>query len=93
MKTDAQGLDYDLLLQIQQSHLVIWRLRIIPALFEQVREFVLSQNREARDGQPKHRVYRGQDLIEILRQWPDLDAVYRPVVEPEPKPVSPSELI
>jgi len=92
VKVDAQGLDYETLLNIQKAHLAIWSLRIVPAMFAQVKEFVLSQNQEARESQPKHRVYRGQDLIEIIRQWPDLDAVYKPTLEPETK-VSPSDLI
>ncbi len=91
MKVDAQGHDYDHLLDIQKAHLLVWKLRIRAILFDQVEQFILSENREAREGQPKHRVYRGQDLIEILRQWPDLQDCYRPAAPPEP--ASPAELI
>ncbi len=91
MNTDRNGQTYKDVLDIQRAHLLVWKDRIRPQLFDQAEEFIVSQNREAPSANDKHRVYRGGDIIEILRQWPDLDAVYRPVVEP--KTVSPSELI
>jgi hypothetical protein len=74
---DRAGYDYNELVAMQREHLAIWQPRLRPALFDEVRAFVLSINRQAPRDEDKHRVYRGQDLIEIIRTWPDLSSAYK----------------
>lgn len=92
---DRRDYEYKDLLAAQKAHLLNWKLRLIPKIYDAVEEYVLRCNLEAGlDG--KHRVYRGQDLIEVIRQWPTLDISFEPVHPPEPEKsvsVNPSDLI
>jgi hypothetical protein len=77
--TDRTGMTYEELLKIQEQHLTIWSGRIEPTLFVDVQGYARSMNQEAKDATQKHRVFRGQDLIELFRTWPDINtAVYPP---------------
>lgn len=72
---DKFGLDYDELLAIQWEHLALWRERLKPKLFDEVSSYVKWANLPAGDS-GRHRVFRGQDLIEIIRLWPVLGEAY-----------------
>lgn len=63
--------DFQELLKIQNEHLDIWKERLKPALFAEVKEYAKSMNDESLG-----RVYRGQDLVEIIRTWPNLSPAY-----------------
>lgn len=67
---------YSELLAIQAKHLTIWESRLRPELFSAISSYVLSTNRESGD---RPTVYRGQDLIEIIRLWPDVGPTYPPL--------------
>lgn len=75
---DRAGYDYAELLAIQRDQLEHWRHRIRLPLFSDVRVYVIASNLEARKEGDKHRVYRGQDIVEIIRLWPDLGPAYEP---------------
>ena len=72
---DKNGHEFVALLATQDEHLDIWEARLRPWLFAEIRSYVKWANRESgADG--KHRVFRGQDLIEIIRTWPVLGDTY-----------------
>ncbi len=75
---DKNGYDYAELLAIQREHLAQWQPLLRPALFTEVKGYVLSTNHETFSTEEKHRVYRGQDLVEIIRTWPILSPAYEP---------------
>lgn len=75
---DRTGYDYAELVSIQRDHLALWQPRLRPALFNEVRDYALRTNREAQKDGDKHRVYRGQDLVELFRLWPDIGPAYEP---------------
>lgn len=59
-------------LKIQGEHLANWAAKLKPEIAQGVTEYVLSTNRP-------DRVFRGQDIIEIIRQWPDVQFPYPPI--------------
>lgn len=77
------------LVAIQAEHLAMWKGKLVPEVFAGVEKLCLSQNKEfllgprtgsmyphpTQAGQSM-RVWRGQDLIEIIRQWPTLKEPY-----------------
>ncbi len=73
---DRKGLSYETLLSIQTADLALWGSKCHAILIASVTEYVRSQNRCATQPEETHRVYRGQDLIEIIRQWPNLQSPY-----------------
>lgn len=89
---DRLNLEYADLLVVQKANLLNWKLRLIPKIFDAVEEYVLRCNLPA-GIEGKHRVYRGQDLIEVIRQWPNLDISFEPVNPPAPVSDNPSDLI
>jgi len=85
---DRAGYEYAELVAMQKEHLALWHSLLRPAIFSEVKDYVLATNHETFSSEQKHRVYRGQDLVEIIRTWPNLSPAY------EPKPVeSAAELI
>lgn len=59
-------------LAIQAEHLALWAKKV--RNFEPIRAYILAHNR------PGH-VWRGQDIIEIIREWPDIREPYPPIHE------------
>jgi hypothetical protein len=74
--TDRKGLSYETLVAVQTADLALWGSKCRPEVIQPVTEYVRSQNRCATQPEETHRVYRGQDLIEIIRQWPNLQSPY-----------------
>lgn len=79
MAKDRLGLEYSELLQIQGRHLTIWKERLKPAVFGPVADYVHAKNVEANGPEQKHQVFRGQDLIQIIMDWPELNPAYPPI--------------
>ena len=77
MTSPAQLL-YAEYLAIQREHLDLWATKLLPALASEVEAYVLACNRPAEEDSltNKPRVFRGQDLVEIILQWPHLDSCY-----------------
>jgi len=91
MSKDRNGLEYADLVKIQGQHLALWREKLKPALIGPVADYVVSKNTEANDPEQKHRVFRGQDLVQIIMDWPDINtAVYPPIHE---EPAAAADLI
>lgn len=66
--------DHQELLKIQAEHLALWKARLRPELYAEIEAYVRATNDEN-----TNRVYRGQDLIEIIREWPHLCPAFAPV--------------
>lgn len=79
---DRNGLDYDELLQVQNAQLALWGTKLREGLIQPIAEYVRRHNAPADSPEGKHRVYRGGDLIEIIRQWPELQSPYPPIINP-----------
>lgn len=74
---DRAGHDYKELLKFQDTHLSIWRERVLPHIMDDVEQYVREVNLCAKDSTEAHRVYRGQTIIELIRTWPRInEAVY-----------------
>ena len=76
---DRLGLEYDFLVHLQSVQLDLWGTKLKPGLIEAISAYVRSHNRPAATEDAPHQVYRGQDVIEIIRQWPDVQSPYPPV--------------
>lgn len=85
---DLHGLEYDELLAVQERHLALWRQRLLPFIVEGVTKYVLSHNQPAPTPDQKHCVLRGQDIIQVIMEWPNLSPAY-----PTNKVLAASELI
>ena len=74
---DKNGHDYHELLAIQKMQLQgIWSDRLVDKLYDDVTEYVLRHNEQANSPLTPHRVFRGQDLIQIIMDWPELKSCY-----------------
>jgi hypothetical protein len=69
---DFYGNEYEPLLVLQAKSLQLWSTKLQPALFAEVKNYVLSMNQP---GNP-HRVFRGWDIPAIAEKWPDLPPAY-----------------
>lgn len=86
---DKNGHDFRDLVAIQTVQLAVWDQRLKPAITQSVRDYVVACNRQANDDTKAHCVFRGQDLVQIILDWPELKDCY-------PKPAhaqSPSDFI
>jgi hypothetical protein len=72
---DRAGLEYDELLAIQTDHLAQWKRVILPALFAEVKRYILAQNRAA-GSEGRHQVFRGADIGRIILTWDNLGPEY-----------------
>lgn len=70
----SDNTEYSTKLEYQTKHLAMWETRLQPQLFADVKAYVLSKNDPATGN-----CYRGQDIVQIIMQWPDLSPVYPPV--------------
>lgn len=75
---DRTGFEYADLVAIQRTHLARWQEVLRPSIFAEVKEYVVASNQETFSAEGRHRVYRGQDLVEIIRLWPTLSDAYAP---------------
>lgn len=69
-------IDYEEALGFQTQHLKNWSSKLRPELFKQVSDYVISSNDE-----DKGRCYRGQDIVQIILEWPNLSPCYATPVE------------
>lgn len=84
---DKNGHDYAELLAIQTMQLQgIWSDRLVDKLYDEVSEYVRAHNEEANSPLTYHRVLRGQDLVQIIMDWPELKPCY-------PSPVAAEDVI
>ncbi len=79
---DARGYEYQELLDMQENHMRRWAEKLNPAMWAEIVPYLLSTNREATAPDEKHRVYRGQDLVQIIQDWPNPGFAYEPRVPP-----------
>lgn len=79
---DRSGHDFNALCQIQEQQLTAWSSRIVPSIFFPVRDYVRSHNTKAKACDQQHRVFRGQDLIELFLHWPKVKSPYPVPVNP-----------
>ena len=82
MSKDKHGHVYSDLIALQNMHFAIWQDRLVMPLLNDVVEYVRKHNRQANDDTQAHQVYRGQDLVQIIMDWPELKPCYPPAVEP-----------
>ncbi len=73
---DRHGHEYDILRTYQADQLRSWEARLQPKLHAEVSEYVLAQNKPADTENLSHQVFRGQDLIQIIMEWPNLGTYY-----------------
>ena len=58
-------------LGFQTQHLKNWESKLRSELFKEISDYVVSSNDEA-----KGRCYRGQDIVQIILEWPNLSPCY-----------------
>ncbi len=80
---DSQGHEYGDLLKFQHDHLVIWAEKLRPQLAREISEYVRKHNREANGPTQRHQVFRGQDIVQIVIDWPNLHPAYPPIKDDE----------
>ena len=80
---DRHGHDFNELVSIQKTQLANWTLRVKCEVIEPVSAYVAVTNLQASGPEGSHRVYRGQDLVQIIMDWPDLKPCYAPVIPAE----------
>ena len=74
---DKHGHDYEQLTAHQMLQLVLWEEKLKPEIADAVRVYCQTTNTEA-GVTGTHLVYRGQDLVQIIMDWPDLKPCYVP---------------
>lgn len=79
---DRNGYEYTELVDIQTDCLLLWKPKLRPDLFKAVHAYLDATNLPAPKAEDKHRVYRGQDLVQIILEWPDLSPAYAVVEKP-----------
>ena len=63
-------------LRFQIQHLKNWEAKLRPELFKEISDYVISSNNE-----DLGRCYRGQDIVQIILEWPKLSPCYATPVE------------
>ncbi len=58
-------------LRFQTQHLKNWEAKLRPELFKEVSDYITSSNDE-----DLGRCYRGQDIVQIILEWPKLSPCY-----------------
>ena len=77
---DRYGHDFTELCSIQEQNLSQWETKLDPTVFAHVANYVRTSRQPAgQDG--VHRVYRGQDIVQIIVMWPDISPVYPAIAE------------
>ena len=83
---DKNGHEYKDLIAFQNAHLAIWQDRLVRPLLNDVTEYVRRHNTSALDDKRVHQVFRGQDLVQIIMDWPELKPCY-------PSPVAAEDIV
>lgn len=77
--TDKYGYVFEDLVQIQETDLRRWQDKLKPEIHAAVAEYARKHNAPSSE---HHHVYRGQDLVVIILQWPELRPPYPPRLDP-----------
>lgn len=77
---DRQGHDYEELLKFQREHLAAWKEKLRPEIYKGVVKYCEATNRSAQTPEDKHRVFRGQTLVNLILEYPDFNHAYLPIV-------------
>lgn len=80
---DRVGYEFDELVAIQTKHLDSWAGKLIPQFHAEICAYVRKNNRPAATPEDKHYVLRGQDIVQVMIDWPNLTTVYPPIKPPE----------
>ena len=83
MSKDKHGMEYAACVAIQQKQLTMWSERLKLPIYNAVAEYVLKHNEVANDENQPHRVLRGQDIVQVIMDWPELKPCY-PSIKEEP---------
>lgn len=75
---DKHGNDFTELGEVQLVQLLQWQGRLTSKLYCEVADYVLTSRQPAATPNDVHRVYRGQDLVQIILDWPNLSPAYAP---------------
>lgn len=78
-QVDSQGYAYADLLATQANHLATWADKIRQEFVSPIRGYVLSHNCPAATPAEKHRVWRGQDIFQIVYHWPRVAPAFPPI--------------
>lgn len=81
---DKHGHAYAELLVIQRAQFELWHDKLKFGLICKIEDYCLATNRPAKDETETHRVYRGQDLVQIIMDWPNLKPCYVKLPEVQP---------
>lgn len=84
MSKDKHGHEYRELVAIQSAHVELWRHKLKGGLIADIAHYLARQNQPANDDAHAHRVFRGQDLVQIIMDWPELKTCYPPAIEQSP---------
>lgn len=77
----SNGYPHNDLLAIQKVQLAMWKDRLRPDLFKEVSEYVRSHN-----NRDTNFVLRGQDIVQVIMDWPNLSPAFPPRIQPETQP-------
>lgn len=79
---DRRGHEFTDLINYQAADLGIWESRLNEQVHRDVVDYVRWANLEA-DSVGVHRVYRGQDIVQLILSWPTIPEGYakRPLEE------------
>lgn len=70
---DRTGYEFAELVEVQTAHFNRLKDKLRPVVFNEVREYCLKTNKEARYPEAKHQVFRGQDIIQLVMDHPKFD--------------------
>jgi hypothetical protein len=83
---DKHGSEFKDVVAIQEGHLKMWSTKLVTFVYQEVSDYVRKHNLPATDDTKSHQVFRGQDLVQIIMDWPDLKPCY-------PSPVATEDVI
>lgn len=72
VETDRGGHRYETLLEFQSKQLALWEKLLDAMVHAGVSEYVKSVNKQADSTEEKHQVIRGQDLIQVIMDYPQI---------------------
>lgn len=75
---DRTGMEFNELVAIQREHLQSWYPKLKTDVFNDVTTFCAATRREARTPDDKHTVYRGQDIVQLIMEWPTFNSITFP---------------
>lgn len=76
MIPDRKGFFYANLVDTQTKQLWHWDMRIIAEFRKPIRDYVTARNKPAANSEGVHKVWRGQDIVDIIYNWPHTAPCY-----------------